>query len=384
MAVLAYLSADWHLPEEASHAAWRDLPETAGDVFVALRHVVARCVAAGVPLLAAGDLFDGPEVAPDALALAYRELRALGDNRLSLYYVLGNHDRGRDWLKPLGPRARRLGGRGVLRAKGFDLWGLDFHPPARFAEALRRAPAADVGLYHQCWSEWGRGPCAVAGLPPHRVAVCGDVHLSRVRPRGPDGQGPQLAVSPGPLAPRSVAEFNPPTAYELLDDFSVRLVELPHRRCLLLEVDSPEQAERACTTVAGLAPSPGVPDELARPLVALRLGRGAPDGFAEAARALALDRGVLLRSYRAAAPRPPQGAAGPGGVITPTAAPASRPTQAAARGSDPLSEAVALGPLKGRARELALRLVADGADPAGVVASLLAHAPQGPESGVAS
>lgn len=233
--------------------------------------------------------------------------------------------------------------------------------PARFAAEVRAVRPAAVGLYHQYFAEWGghgrHTQLSVAALPPHRLAVCGDIH---VRGLAAPATGPAAALSPGPLAPQSVAEFDlTPAVWAVHADLTVTAVPLKGRRYCRVEVGTPEAAEAALALVAGLGPDPDLPDRVSRPVVAVKVC--APlVGFAEALTGLAARRDVLVRLSFAGSPADPTHSLdrpGPAG-------PAHPPPPA-----DLVRVAAGWAAADAAARDLAAALVAPGADPAAVLAA---------------
>lgn len=295
--IVAYAVSDEHLPEKPNAGAWVSLPEVKGDSLHALGRAVDLCLESAVPLLSAGDHFDGPDPDPLALAAVYQQLRRLEHDDLNVYHVLGNHDGGRDWYGPLGPVAVNVSGRVVLLPCGMTVTGLSCVPSQQaFVDRTAALHRTDLGLYHQRWAELsGASPYSVSQLPDHGLAVCGDVHVRAVLDRATYGR---MILSPGPLSPQSVAEFSGKGAavYAVYEDFTVREVPIPGRKFLRFDVSSPRDAERVMTSLAGLSPDDDLHPELRRPMVAVRLDCHVP-GFAEAAERLARDRGVVLRAY---------------------------------------------------------------------------------------
>lgn len=341
-AVVAYLTADVHAPEEPDGGAWKHLPGVAGDALHGLAQVARLCARDQVPLVIAGDVFDGPDPDPRALSAFYAPLREVPE----IQYVLGNHDRGRDWLLPLGPRAVRLDGRVERLRSGATVTGLSFHDPARFRQLVGQVPAADVGVYHQTFGEWAPGGnrLSVTELPAHALALCGDVHVAGlVRPP----RGPKAALSPGPLCPQSVAEFGAPArAWALHDDLSVSPVLLRGRRWVRLEVSTTAQAEEALAALSALTPDETLPEPLRAPMVSVRLAPPDPD-WVRVAERLASERGVVLRVAEVSAPAPAALVAAP------------RPPAGFT-----LTDAIAAWPAAEPVRRLAHRLTAPGTDPA--------------------
>jgi hypothetical protein len=344
----------WIEHQDAATAAanWADAA-VGGDARFALDQIVALCVRSGADLYAAGDLFDGPDPTPEALADLYAALRPLADAGRAVYYVLGNHDRGRDWLVPFGPRAVRLDGR-VVDAPLGAVTGLSYAPPDRFPALAAAVPPVAVGLYHQTWAEFGRaGRAALGALPAHRLAVCGDVHVRvvRKRPPGGPGGGPVVAVSPGPLAPQSVTEFaGAPCAFGATAAGAVVRVPLAGRRFVALAADAPGELDRAVAAVAALAPDPALPEAVAAPFVCVKLGAGAGPHARAALTEAAARVGVVLRTYAPVA----------AGDRVRTAAPAP---------AAPLADAIAAAPGVSDAVKDLARAAVESADPGAVFAA---------------
>lgn len=347
--VLAYATSDWHIPEDASGLTWRDVPGVAGDALFALGGVVALCVRDRVPLIAAGDLVDNPDVTPEALAAWFTVLRPLSDVGLPVFAVTGNHDRSRDWLAAFGPLAVRLDDRVVTLPGGVTLSGLSYVPPAHFAEKVAaQVRVSDIGVYHQAVADFGVKGLALSQFPAHSLAVIGDTHVSRaVRPAA----GPRLALSPGPLAPQSVAEFGPPGVWAVHADLSVTHVKIPARAYHRFDVGTPAEADACVAAVSRLAPDPALPPAQAHPMIAARLTADL-DGFAPALRELCGRLGFPLRVLDA----------GPGSASP--EAPEAGPVRVSADLPGILVDWPGLSP---GARRLALALADPAADPGEVL-----------------
>jgi hypothetical protein len=339
--VLSVATADWHVPERAGAGAWASVPEVRGDAVWGLTAATQLAVRYDVDLLAAGDLFDGPWPEPAAVEAVQRVLyRAWGspeyDDRPELLYVLGNHERGHDWLPMVRPGAVLLDGRPTLlrRQSRHDIpWGVAFGVSCvgtakEFKDAAARAYDAalaaasgvpgvrTVGLFHQHWSDFtagaGRGGFSLSLLPPCDLAVCGDVHVhtARVAPAG--AAGPKLVVSPGALAPQSVAELAPGRAFLVTrtadDGLGVNTVELPSRPVTRAAVESSDDAERVLAGIASAAHGAGLPAHVARPLFVVDLAADLV-GFVDAARAAAEKSGAIVSVRQAGPPARPRPAA---------------------------------------------------------------------------
>jgi len=247
------VAADWHIPVRFGGGSWGQFPELCGDAICSLAQVASASAEAGIPLVAPGDLFDGPRVDAAQLLAVKTCLKPLADRGIPLIYVLGNHDQGQDWLSVL-PHCVNVSGLRVSYA-GVTYSGLSYSHDIRSAlesSGLFESPT-DVGLYHQTWSELA--PCGssspVTLLPEHRLAAVGDIHISA---RWSPPSGPSLAVSSGPLAPQSIAELAPIGVYRFFDDGTAERVVLNHRDVKLVDCGpgetSLDELQRVITDMA--------------------------------------------------------------------------------------------------------------------------------------
>lgn len=366
--VLAYVTGDPHLPEDPGRGPWADAPDASGDALFALAYAADLCVRDRCDLILPGDIFDGPDPAPEALADVYNVLRRVTDAGGRVLYILGNHDRSRDWLVPLGKGATRLDGT-VVDAPIGSVTGLSYQHPDSFAAAVAGVGEADVGVYHQTWVELVRhGRTRLADLPNHRLAVGGDVHITKTFGFGPEG--PDVALSPGVLAPQSVTDFGHTYVHAVTrpEGLCVTPVRLPGRVFLSMRVTTREAMDRALVVVSAAHPDPDLPYDVSRPFVSVRL-----DGpMAETVNREALERaaersGAVLRVEYGR----PQRVAVPSSKIYP---------------SDSLTGAVAAAPITEAARAACLAVLC-ARDPAAVLNDIRAaaesgahHAPQVPAS----
>jgi len=228
------VASDWHIPVRFGGGSWGQFPELCGDSLVALRAASESASAVGVPLVAPGDLFDGPRIDAAQLDAVNSALKPLSDRGIPIIYVLGNHDQNQDWLRVL-PRCVNVSG-ARFTYNGVTYSGLSYRHDflqVLAASGLHENPT-NVGLYHQTWSELSPGGASVsvASLPEHDLAAVGDIHVSA---RWNPASGPKLAVSAGPLAPQSVAELSPIGVYRLFDDGTAERIVLESRIVKLVD-----------------------------------------------------------------------------------------------------------------------------------------------------
>jgi len=339
---------DLHWQESVDRGTWSDMPGVRGDLEYALRKTVELCVADKADLYLAGDNFDGPDPEPESVSALYAILRPILDSKFDIYYVIGNHERGRDWLAPLGYKAIRIeDGKAIRTRFGRTVSGLNFQDPDRFEDLVRMVPKTDIGLYHQSFREWtgGRG-FPLSCLPPHRLAICGDTHVQAVvRP-----QPAVVRLSPGSLVPQSTTEFDSASkVWRITSELDVMAVSLPGRKRIRRVIENADQADAVLAEIAKLNCADGsLPPRIREPIVAVRLMTPIP-GFTDVLRKLAGDRGFHIRVSDDSKSRSPR-------------------QQQARSGSATLVEAILSWDAPQDAKDLALAALSPGADPKSVFA----------------
>lgn len=269
--VWGYAVADVHVPPQRHRGTWLEVPQTADDALTALSAAAHAAAQAGCPLLIAGDLVDSPRLEADQLVRLGAALSPLRRAGLPVLYVLGNHECGEDWLAAFSDFCVNLdhqiepfvwsGVRYVGRSYQADVDALSA------ALAPLRDDPAEVGVYHQPWSELlgssrQLGVRRAADLPAHAIAVLGDIHRPLVWSAEP---GPHQAVSPGSLTPQSVGEFAhlPPRVWALRPQ-QIEPIALPHRDCQWWKAgpddESPDQIRDRLRSLPPV--SPGEPARL--------------------------------------------------------------------------------------------------------------------------
>ena len=344
--LVAYAGADFHFPERAGGGAWVGIPEITGDAIHALTRTVDMCVRDRAPLLAAGDIFDGPDPEPVALADVYDQLHRLGNAGLAIYYILGNHDRGRDWLRPLGPMAINVSGISTRLSTGPTITGLSCISTVDiFILELSKLAKTDIGLYHQCWQELvSAGSFSLKQIPTHKISICGDIHTNCVLDKP---EFSHTIISPGPLSPQSIAEFEPTKIYAIVSDtahnLSFREILIPGRNYIRYELTGPEDADLIITKLAAQKPTPSLPKNLSKPFVCIRLSGTVPTGFTDTVSALAQERGFIIK-------------------ISTTKPHAQRTVDVRTQSTTDLHEAIHDWAISSEAKQLASSLVKPGVD----------------------
>lgn len=307
---VAVLSADWHLCRSAW--TWR---RVRGDADFALEQTVDASLALGVPLIAAGDLFDDVHPGAEDVAAVRRQLGRMAAAGLPVYYVQGQHDRSPlPWLDAVAESVVHLDRRGV-RLGGLRVVGLDWQPGSRLAEAVAAvAPGADVLVCHQVWSEFMGSAATAAGRTEGNLAdvpcpliVTGDYHCHFWRDVPTPGGGAVRAISPGAPHRLAIDEGDAFGVFVLADDGT--LVDWPlaarpairhviaHETDLVRWLDG--GLDSALADAASYAEAAGLPTEVRPPLVRVQHPADLA-GAADRLEAAVSGRGVLFRKPVAA------------------------------------------------------------------------------------
>lgn len=219
-------SSDWHL----SFGTWGKHPSLTGDPYAALHEIVDKCLEYGVPLIAAGDLFDKPIPDPVSVNVMCQEMQRMQDAGLAVYFTQGQHERVK---RSIIASSAQQGGSPcwmnvhqwpmhvhgeAFEIDGVKFFGLDWLPPDELErvldpelDGLVSIPEdADVLVCHQVWEEFMgehcNPECDISMVPHVKTILTGDYHeLSSAVRVGRTGQQ-VLMISTGSTNIRSMGE----------------------------------------------------------------------------------------------------------------------------------------------------------------------------------
>lgn len=286
------LTADWHV----ARSAWKHRGID-GDSYHALLQVVDRCIDLGVPLVAAGDLFDTTDPHPDDVGFVRRQLDRMKAAGLHVYYIQGQHEReSTPWLDGIHRWPTHVDDV-TFDLGGLALHGLDWRPAGRLAAGLAAIPAGvDAVVCHQVWKNLMGGQAACEGdlrdVPHARLVLTGDFHKHIRLDLERDDGTPLTVLSPGSLCMQSIDE-EPVKHFFVVGrdddgDLAVEGVPLHGRMAATYEVGSGSELESVLfeqfpyldRVTAEYAATGKIPAALARPLVRVRLGAAVADARA--------------------------------------------------------------------------------------------------------
>jgi len=300
---IAIITGDYHL---VSHA-WKSRPTLSGDAECALRQVAGLSRKTGLPIIAAGDLFDSKNPGMPNLYPAHRLLR---DTRG--YYIQGNHDRqSLPWMLLVAPIWTHLEKQPVTLTtngvkyteevifrddimvipplfdtnKTWNVYGLDFSSSTdQLRERLdslaieSRDGKANLLVLHQSTPQ--TMPMDLNELQDKMVpdavdlVVVGHCHQAKTFVVTTQSGDVIPAISPGGFHLLSILESPKKQMYVLFSDGSVRTVPLVTRRVLaanLCDKTDSEVREEAAKLRKNIAKGKKRPVEITKPIVYARM-----------------------------------------------------------------------------------------------------------------
>lgn len=271
-------TADWHIPTKFQSGSWKDFPDICNDSIIALNFAVNLCLEHSIPLVAAGDLLDGPHPDVEQINLLLNVLKPLQNNNLPLIYITGNHDQYQDWLSLLGrsKHAHNVS-ESVFTHNGITYSGLScVNNFEEFKNKVQNVLPTDVGLYHQGWKHLiSRGDYDCNLLPHHKFCCLGDIHVIDIRQH--EVSGTQL-LSPGPLSPQNTTEFIDCSIHlvKLKPEVTVKSVKVPSRKFVNITCSEDASSVDEITNLLQNTVSDFNLGRLATPLIVVNWGYPGP------------------------------------------------------------------------------------------------------------
>lgn len=269
-------TSDWHIPTKFHTGSWSDFPEIYDDSIESLKFCVQTCVERNVPLVASGDLIDGPNPDPEQVKYLLEILNPLKLNNLPLIYVNGNHDEFQDWLMLLGSTAVNVNKK-LFKFNDVTYSGLNYCSSfEKFKSDLALVPDTDVGLYHQSWKQLlNHGNYDLSLMSgKHKICCIGDIHITKVI-----DDNKTVFISPGPLSPQSVAESFKSYTY-LVSPIAYGEMEIPCRHRQILNCGEQHLSKEQIFNTLKDITNPQTPSPLSTPLIVVNyyyLGKYPPE-----------------------------------------------------------------------------------------------------------
>lgn len=268
-------SSDWHLEKNA----WIRYPDIAGDSYFALQQIVDYCIQYGVPLLAAGDLFDKPFPDSKSVYMATRQMDRMENARLKVFFTQGQHEMSKDepWLSshtwPIHTHEIQT------KIKGVNLYGLDYIKAHQLKATLELVPATtDILMCHQVWRDF-MGSCVVADGSlsqinlSNKLILTGDYHKHvQIKVSHPDSVQDNQVLSPGSMCLQSIDEPPDKLIYLIYDDLSFESLPLKSRLVHKVTINNKDELDQFVDSVSNneFELQEDVPDNIARPILVLR------------------------------------------------------------------------------------------------------------------
>lgn len=231
---VAVVSSDWHL----AFNTWKKHPDINGDAEYSLAQIVDISIELGVPLIAAGDLFDKKTTDSYSVVAASTQMSRMQAKRLPVYYVQGQHEMSHPTWMSLFPTCINVHNE-FFKIGNFNLFGYDYFVPTSVEDSYSRFKEADILVTHQTWSELlpkhrSNLYCSyglVASNIPYKAIISGDYHSHFVdKIHGSNC----VFVSPGSTCLQDLSE--PPNKAVWVMTENMEFVSVPIRSRVLINV----------------------------------------------------------------------------------------------------------------------------------------------------
>lgn len=273
---LFVFAADTHL----SLKIWEDRPNITGDSYYAFEQIVDYCLTSDLPLVLGGDFFDKRRPDPQSVSFMSRMMSALQNAGVPVRFIQGQHELDREapwqgvhpWPVWLHDRSDRFGA---------HIYGIDWQPREKLAEALAQVPAqTEILVAHQVWGDFMGEICSPEGtfsqVPYAQMLLTGDFHQTKIVTATNANGRPMTVVSPGATHARTITD---PLQYHFVVIGRSANGELQARTCtlrgrpranarLLSQVDLDSFCEAGDTRWLALGKS-DLPEAVRKPLLRL-------------------------------------------------------------------------------------------------------------------
>lgn len=270
---IAVVTSDWHV----ALGAWKKLPDIRGDAEFSLSQIVDITLALGVPLVAAGDLFDIKHPDSYSVDVVSRQMYRLHLSKLPCLYVQGQHEMSSPTWLSLFPNCEHIHDRHFKLGK-VDCFGYDYFLPSSLEDSYNRFKPADVLVTHQVWSELlphaGQEFCCsyklVADQIGYKSIISGDFHSHFITDIGIGDKpvGPTF-VSPGSICLQDLKESCNKAAWVLMDNLEFVSVPYKTRRLVHCTLASESDLHTVVKLAEGVT-SDDLPGGIGKPIYRIR------------------------------------------------------------------------------------------------------------------
>jgi DNA repair exonuclease SbcCD nuclease subunit len=278
-------ASDWHVDLHA----WADRKEISGDSLVSLQQIVTYAIVVGKPIIAPGDLLNQKPNYAKLIRMLRYELDRLAEADVPLYFIQGQHElQELPWLCAVHDWPTWIHGTPVVLASGHKVYGIDWQPRDKVAEALALVPEdTDILVMHQVVHEFMGGitvaEMSLAQVPHAKMLLLGDYHEHKVlNSRGAQGQ--QLKVlSAGSTNMRKIDEPPDKRFFVVNADLGVKSVRLRTRPVINEEILTEDMLEAFIQNIRGQLKDDTslskAPDAIAKPLLRVHYRDDIPHAY---------------------------------------------------------------------------------------------------------
>jgi DNA repair exonuclease SbcCD nuclease subunit len=265
---IAVITSDWHM----ALGAWKKLPDIKGDAEFSLSQIVDISLGLGVPLVAAGDLFDIKHPDSYSVNVVSQQMAKLSGAKLPCFYVQGQHEMASPTWLSLFPNCKHVHDQ-HFKLGSVECFGYDYFLPNSIEDSYNRLKPADVLVTHQVWSELlphtGQEFCCSYELVLDKIGyksiISGDFHSHFIT----KCEKAATFVSPGSICLQDLKESCNKAAWVLTD--SLEFVSVPYKSRRLIQCTVASESDlHTIVKIADGVVSDDLPNGIGKPIYRIR------------------------------------------------------------------------------------------------------------------
>lgn len=273
---IAVVTSDWHMALNA----WKKHPGIKGDAEFSLQQIVQVTLDLGVPLIAAGDLFDVKT--PDSYAVISTANQLNKLKGIPVYYVQGQHEMSTPTWLSLFSGCEHIHDK-FIKLGNYKAYGYDYFLPKSKEDSYERFKSADILITHQVWSELlprhGQVACCsyseAANNHKYKAIISGDFHSHfQDKIYGTDCS----FVSPGSMCLQDMNESPRKAIWVMTEDLDFVSVPLQTRDLIPVRINS-ETDLNVATGMASTLVHKALPNDIGKPIIRVTYNTAVPDVY---------------------------------------------------------------------------------------------------------
>lgn len=262
-------SGDWHIRHD--NKIWASRPNITGDLEAAIDQICeiikTKCPSA---FFLAGDTFDRPFITSYSIALFQKFVLCCKNVGTRIYFVLGQHDRGRPPLPAtINSYCQYINGK-CINIRDLKIYGMDILRYAGNKNSI--SLDCDILVTHQVWKEFipFNSTLSIADVQGAGCVISGDWHDLVILDTEPK------LISPGSIVPQALSEVAPKGLIVIDEDsLEISRIRIKSRKIVHIIIKSIDEIEDANKTIeSAINESSMYPEPINVPIIVVKYKHG--------------------------------------------------------------------------------------------------------------